>query len=80
MSSGGDEVNLACWEEDEETSEELRAKNQTIAEALNVFVEEVQGELKENGKTPFIKSGKPETMFGRWIGMIMAGNRYDTDT
>ncbi|KAJ3475304.1 hypothetical protein NLI96_g11923 [Meripilus lineatus] len=56
MSSGGDEVNLACWEEDEETSEELRAKNQTIAEALNVFVEEVQGELKENGKTPFIKS------------------------
>ena len=58
MSSGGDEVNLACWEEDEETMEELKRRNMTIGEALNGFVEEVQSVMEKNGKTPFIKSGE----------------------
>ncbi|KAI1792542.1 N-acetylhexosaminidase [Ganoderma leucocontextum] len=46
MSSGGDEVNLPCWEEDEQTQADLAQRNITIAEALNGFVQ----------ATPFIKS------------------------
>ncbi|CDO76788.1 Glycoside Hydrolase Family 20 protein [Trametes cinnabarina] len=56
MSSGGDEVNLPCWEEDEETVADLARRNITIADALNEFVQTVQGVIKEHGKTPFIKS------------------------
>ncbi|OSC97365.1 glycoside hydrolase family 20 protein [Trametes coccinea BRFM310] len=56
MSSGGDEVNLPCWEEDEETMADLVQRNITIADALNEFVQTVQGVIKEHGKTPFIKS------------------------
>lgn len=57
MSSGGDEVNERCWDEDEETTEALQAGNLTIAKALNGFVQEVQGVMHQNGKMPFIKSG-----------------------
>ena len=58
MSSGGDEVNLPCWEEDEQTQVDLAERNITIAEALNDFVEGVQGVIVSHGKTPFIKSGE----------------------
>lgn len=57
VSSGGDEVNLACWADDEETVEDLRRKNVSIAQALDVFIGEVQGVFKRYGKQPFIKSG-----------------------
>ncbi|TBU57872.1 N-acetylhexosaminidase [Dichomitus squalens] len=56
MSSGGDEVNLPCWEEDEETETDLAERNITIADALNDFVQAVQGVITSHGKTPFIKS------------------------
>ncbi|KAH9848284.1 N-acetylhexosaminidase [Lenzites betulinus] len=56
MSSGGDEVNLPCWEEDEQTMSDLERRNITIADALNEFVQTVQGVITEHGKTPFIKS------------------------
>ncbi|TFK87138.1 glycoside hydrolase family 20 protein [Polyporus arcularius HHB13444] len=56
MSSGGDEVNLPCWEEDGETQADLTQRNITIADALNQFVETVQGVIAAHGKTPFIKS------------------------
>ncbi|RDX42542.1 N-acetylhexosaminidase [Lentinus brumalis] len=56
MSSGGDEVNLPCWEEDEETQADLTQRNMTIADALNQFVGTVQGVIAAHGKTPFIKS------------------------
>ena len=59
MSTGGDEVNLPCWEEDMETITDLNERNITIADALDEFVVAIQSILKENGKTPFIKSGKP---------------------
>ncbi|KAI0665445.1 N-acetylhexosaminidase [Trametes maxima] len=56
MSSGGDEVNLPCWEEDEQTKADLARRNITIDDALNEFVQTVQGVIVEHGKTPFIKS------------------------
>ena len=57
MSSGGDEVNLPCWEEDEQTIADLAARNISIADALNEFVQTVQGVITGHGKIPFIKSG-----------------------
>ena len=58
MSSGGDEVNLPCWEDDAETQADLARRNMTITDALNEFIETVQGVIKAHGKTPFIKSGE----------------------
>ncbi|KAI0739272.1 N-acetylhexosaminidase [Daedaleopsis nitida] len=56
LSSGGDEVNLPCWEEDEETQADLAQRNITIADALNEYIQTVQSVIKAHGKTPFIKS------------------------
>ncbi|KAI0816052.1 N-acetylhexosaminidase [Trametes gibbosa] len=56
MSSGGDEVNLLCWEEDEQTMSDLVTRNITIEDALNEFVQTVQDVIIQHGKTPFIKS------------------------
>ncbi|KAL4249769.1 Beta-hexosaminidase [Abortiporus biennis] len=56
MSSGGDEVNLPCWEDDEETQADLTKRNITIADALNQFIVEIQGVLANAKKMPFIKS------------------------
>ena len=58
MSSGGDEVNLPCWEEDEETQTNLADRNITVTDALNEFVQTVQRVITAHGKTPFIKSGE----------------------
>ena len=40
-----------------ETQADLVQRNITIAEALNEFVQTVQGVIQAHGKTPFIKSG-----------------------
>ena len=48
---------MPCWEEDAETEADLAQRNITIVEALNEFVEAVQGVIVSHGKTPFIKSG-----------------------
>lgn len=58
MSSGGDEVNIPCWEEDEETVQNLHQRNITLADALDLFIQEVQSTLHDHGKIPFIKSGE----------------------
>lgn len=58
MSSGGDEVNLPCWEEDENFVHDLEAANTTIPEALDRFVREIQGVIKKHDKMPLIKSGE----------------------
>ena len=57
MNSGGYEVNLPWWMEDEEMIEDLGKEDITIGDALNAFIGEVQGVLNGNGKTSFIESG-----------------------
>ncbi|PIL36481.1 hypothetical protein GSI_00170 [Ganoderma sinense ZZ0214-1] len=83
MSSGGDEVNLPCWEEDEQTQDDLAERNITIAEALNEFVQAVQGVIVSHGKTPFIKSDMVLTHnvpvdcgAGEWLGNDILGNSW----
>lgn len=56
---------------------ELEKRNETIEGALDSFSAGVQSVLKENGKTPFIKSGKPVALL-RATGVI-SRHRYDTD-
>ncbi|KAI0087447.1 N-acetylhexosaminidase [Irpex rosettiformis] len=56
MSSGGDEVNLPCWEEDADFVRDSIVANTTIPEALDRFVQEIQGIIKKRKKMPLIKS------------------------
>jgi len=56
MSTGGDEVNLPCWEDDEQTSQDLMQTNTTIAQALDGFIQQIQSVLVSHSKTPLIKS------------------------
>ncbi|THG95588.1 hypothetical protein EW026_g6090 [Hermanssonia centrifuga] len=56
MSSGGDEVNLPCWQEDEATVQDLEQSGTTIEDALNAFIQAVQAVLTARGKVPLIKS------------------------
>lgn len=55
MSTGGDEVNLNCYNNDAETQAELKSSNQTLDEALNTFVQATHDALKKAGKTPLVK-------------------------
>ena len=48
---------MPCWEEDQQTIEDLARRNLTIEEALNSFVIDIQGVIKGHNKMPFIKSG-----------------------
>lgn len=57
VSTGGDEVNLQCWEDDEATQTDLVAKGITINEALKAFIADLQGALRQLGKRAFIKAG-----------------------
>lgn len=56
LSSGGDEVNLPCYEMDQETQNELRGRS--IEQALDSFVVKTHGSLRSHGKTPLVKEGK----------------------
>lgn len=55
MSTGGDEVNLNCYNDDASTQAELKSSNQTLDEALNTFVQATHDTLKKAGKTPLVK-------------------------
>ncbi|TRM62157.1 glycoside hydrolase family 20 protein [Schizophyllum amplum] len=52
FSTGGDEVNTACYDEDEQFQQELNATGATFDSALDTFIGQVHGSLVEIGKTP----------------------------
>lgn len=58
VSTGGDEVNLPCYEDDSVTQEALNASGQTFGEALNAFVGATHQVLANAGKTPAVWEGK----------------------
>ncbi|KZV60324.1 glycoside hydrolase family 20 protein [Peniophora sp. CONT] len=82
FSTGGDEVNMRCYEEDEDTAAELAEKGLTAVKALDGFTEAVHGALKEEGKTPVVwqemvlnyavSSLSPETLVMIWISSAHA--------
>lgn len=54
ISTGGDELNANCYDDDPETQASLQASGQTLEEALNTFLQATQGALIKAGKTPVI--------------------------
>ncbi|KAF8479979.1 N-acetylhexosaminidase [Gautieria morchelliformis] len=54
LSTGGDELNTACYSQDNETQAELKASGQTLEQALNTFTQAIHSTLKAAGKTPVV--------------------------
>ncbi|KAK9899281.1 glycoside hydrolase family 20 protein [Cystobasidium minutum MCA 4210] len=52
--TGGDEINLACFENDTSVQDVLQAKGQTIIQAISNFVNETQKPVRDAGRTPVI--------------------------
>ena len=53
-STGGDEVNEACYTSDPIVSKALQAKNWTVSDALAEFVGKEHDVIKGQGKTPVV--------------------------
>ncbi|KZW01509.1 glycoside hydrolase family 20 protein [Exidia glandulosa HHB12029] len=54
FSTGGDEVNINCYNQDEATQQQLKATNKTLDEALNTFVQATHTALARQGKIPVV--------------------------
>ena len=54
MSTGGDEVNVNCYEQDAETQADLRTTGRTIEQALDVFTQHTHAAIMAEGKTPAV--------------------------
>jgi hexosaminidase len=54
FSTGGDEINTACYAQDNETQAELHASGMTLEQALDSFTQATHGALKQAGKTPIV--------------------------
>ena len=57
ISTGGDEVQTTCYDDDEETQRDLNATGRTLNEALTDFVHGTHGALVDAGKTPVVWEG-----------------------
>ena len=55
FSTGGDEINMPCYQNDTETQKDLGGR--TIAQALGAFTEATHGALRNLGKTPVVWEG-----------------------
>ncbi|KAJ7465078.1 glycoside hydrolase family 20 protein, partial [Mycena latifolia] len=54
FSTGGDELNTACYAQDAETQMDLKKSGQTLEQALNTFTQATHGALATLGKTPVV--------------------------
>ncbi|KAI0345602.1 N-acetylhexosaminidase [Trametopsis cervina] len=54
FSTGGDELNQPCYDQDAQTQQILNSTGQTLEDALETFVHTVHGGLKNLGKTPVV--------------------------
>ena len=57
LSTGGDELNIPCYEDDAVTQEQLQASGKNLTEALQTFVGTMHGTIRAKGKTPVVKQG-----------------------
>ena len=63
FSTGGDELNLPCYEQDLKTQQILNATGQTLQQKLETFVHTLHGGLKGLGKTPVVWEGTSYRVF-----------------
>ena len=54
FSTGGDEVNIPCYEDDEQMQEELKSAGMTIENALDEFTKKTHGVLHDADKTAVV--------------------------
>ncbi|KAM5540844.1 hypothetical protein V8D89_005488 [Ganoderma adspersum] len=54
MSTGGDEINAKCYEQDAETQADLKSSGRTLEQALDVFTQKTHGAIGAVGKTPAV--------------------------
>ncbi|KAL5523179.1 NAG1_1 [Sanghuangporus sanghuang] len=54
LSTGGDEINIPCFDSDPETQMTLNATGMTIEQALSNFTQATHGALIDAGKTPVV--------------------------
>ncbi|KAL1657961.1 glycoside hydrolase family 20 protein [Schizophyllum commune] len=54
FSTGGDEINMACFEQDEQFQKELNETGKTFDTALDAFIQDVHGTLHDINKTPVV--------------------------
>ena len=57
ISTGGDELNVNCYQQDLETQQILNSTKQTLFEALSNFTATTHGELIKEKKTPVVWEG-----------------------
>lgn len=57
FSTGGDEVNNACYTMDSQTQADLAASGLSLDEALNNFLLATHAVIRNEGKTPIVKEG-----------------------
>ena len=57
MSTGGDELNVNCYNQDSETQASLNASGKTLEQALDTFTQASHQALASAGKTPVVWQG-----------------------
>lgn len=58
FSTGGDELNVNCYTQDNETQATLNATGKTLEQALDVFTQTTHAALEKMGKTPVVWEGQ----------------------
>lgn len=58
FSTGGDELNGPCYENDTQTQQALKSTGQSLEQALNTFVSTIHTKLNTLGKTPVVWEGE----------------------
>jgi hexosaminidase len=57
FSTGGDELNTACYQQDNQTQADLKSSGRTLEQALNVFTQGTHGALHDLNKTAVVWQG-----------------------
>jgi len=58
FSTGGDELNVKCYDQDAPTQADLTQSGRTLYRALDVFTQTSHNALRSIGKTPVVWEGK----------------------
>jgi hexosaminidase len=55
--TGGDEINVNCYDKDEQTQEDLKKSGKTLEQALDTFTRRTHGALRGFGKKAVVWQG-----------------------
>ena len=58
MSTGGDEINMNCYDTDSETQANLKSSGDSFEQALSAFTVATHSVLEKKGKTPVVWEGE----------------------